>query len=174
MHSTDWFFLAIVGVTGTIFGSFFSVVVHRLRTGESGFLTGSSHCPLCGHTLSVRDLVPVFSWLASRGHCRYCAGGIPASYLLMEAVSGLSAVLLSWGLSWSYHVPPSMLPTFGEWWWTMGTLFVLFPVAWYDIRHMEIPDEIIRPATTVILLVQLIAWQFDWPLPFFGFFNTGH
>ena len=29
-------------------------------------------CPKCGEPLAARDLVPLFSWIANRGRCRFC------------------------------------------------------------------------------------------------------
>ena len=40
--------------------------------GRESVLRGRSYCDVCGHVLAARDLVPVFSYLFSRGRCRYC------------------------------------------------------------------------------------------------------
>jgi leader peptidase (prepilin peptidase) / N-methyltransferase len=69
--------------TGLIFGSFATVVAHRVPRGE-GFVTGRSHCPSCGAQIAAYDNVPVFSWLALRGQCRSCGERIPARYPLTE------------------------------------------------------------------------------------------
>jgi leader peptidase (prepilin peptidase) / N-methyltransferase len=172
MDSADILFVFAIAGAGAIFGSFFSVVVHRLHTREGGFLTGSSHCPACGHELSGRDLVPVVSWLLSRGRCRYCGAGVSAAYPLMELATALVAVLASAGLAASQGISLANLPGSGEWWWLMGILLVLVPTAWYDLRYMEIPDEIVRPAALVLLLTHLLAWTSGWRLPFFGSFET--
>jgi len=42
----------------------------------SGFTTGRSACPACGHTIAARDLVPIVSWALLGGRCRACAAPI--------------------------------------------------------------------------------------------------
>ena len=73
--------IAFVG--GMMFGSFASVVAHRVPRGEA-FVTGRSHCPGCGTTIAAYDNVPVFSWLLLRGRCRSCGERISARYPLAE------------------------------------------------------------------------------------------
>lgn len=68
---------------GLIFGSFATVIAHRVPRGE-GFVTGRSRCPSCGHEIAAYDNVPVVSWLALRGSCRNCGERIPARYPLTE------------------------------------------------------------------------------------------
>ena len=74
---------AVACVLGAVFGSFLNCAAWRIAHGES-FLRGHSHCPACGHALGARDLVPVLSWLAQRGRCRYCGEKISARYPLTE------------------------------------------------------------------------------------------
>ena len=77
---------------GAIFGSFVSVVAHRVPRGES-FVAGRSRCPACGAQIAACDNVPVVSWLALRGRCRDCGERISARYPLAElALGGLWAV----------------------------------------------------------------------------------
>ena len=52
-------------------GSFLGVVVQRLPDGRP-IARGRSRCEGCGAALAVRDLVPLFSWLAAAGRCRFC------------------------------------------------------------------------------------------------------
>jgi leader peptidase (prepilin peptidase)/N-methyltransferase len=72
---------------GAIFGSFVTVVAHRVPRGES-FIAGRSRCPACGAQLRARDNVPLVSWLALKGRCRECDAPIPARYPLAEATLG--------------------------------------------------------------------------------------
>ena len=71
--------LVLAGVLGLVFGSFASMLSHRLASG--GDVGGRrSACPACGATLSARDLVPLFSWLFLRGRCRHCRAAIGWRY----------------------------------------------------------------------------------------------
>lgn len=63
----------------------------RLVNGES-VLRGRSHCPSCNHTLGVFDLIPVVSWLALRGRCRYCKAEVSARYVMVEVLMALAFV----------------------------------------------------------------------------------
>lgn len=73
--------LAFVG--GMLFGSFASVVAHRVPRGES-FVAGRSRCTSCGHEIAAYDNIPVLSWLVLRGRCRSCGEAISARYPLAE------------------------------------------------------------------------------------------
>jgi leader peptidase (prepilin peptidase) / N-methyltransferase len=68
---------------GMIFGSFASVVAHRVPRGEP-FAMGRSRCPGCDTPIKPYDNVPVLSWLLLRGHCRSCGERISARYPLAE------------------------------------------------------------------------------------------
>jgi leader peptidase (prepilin peptidase)/N-methyltransferase len=56
-------------------GSFLGVVILRLPA-DGPILWDRSACDHCGHTLGPLDLVPLASFLALRGHCRYCHAAI--------------------------------------------------------------------------------------------------
>ncbi len=57
-----------------------------------------STCLSCGHVLEWYDLLPIVSWLALRGRCRYCRAPIGWTELLVElAMAGLFvATMLIW------------------------------------------------------------------------------
>ena len=86
---------------GTVFGSFLNCMAWRIAHNES-VLKGRSHCAVCGHTLGITDLIPVFSWLFLGGRCRYCKEKISPRYVAAELVCGCGFVLsfLRYGLSW--------------------------------------------------------------------------
>ncbi|MGB9868239.1 MAG: prepilin peptidase [Bacillota bacterium] len=83
---------------GLSIGSFLNVVVYRLPRGQ-GVITGRSRCPVCGHILAWYDLVPVISYTALRGRCRYCKVPIAPRYCVVELMTGALFVLLwlRWG-----------------------------------------------------------------------------
>jgi leader peptidase (prepilin peptidase)/N-methyltransferase len=64
-------------------GSFITVVAYRVPIGDS-IVGGRSHCPSCGAQIAAYDNVPVFSWMALRGHSRCCHEPISARYPLTE------------------------------------------------------------------------------------------
>ena len=73
---------------GTAIGSFLNVVVDRLPVGGS-VLSPGSHCDACERRLAPADLIPVVSYLALRGRCRYCNSPVPRRILWVELGTGL-------------------------------------------------------------------------------------
>lgn len=92
-------------ILGLVLGSFYNVCIHRYLTGQSIVLP-SSHCPHCGHRLAWWENIPLFSYILLWGRCRSCKGTISLRYPLVEAVSGLWALLLAihFGVSWAWLV----------------------------------------------------------------------
>ena len=90
----------LTAVLGLCMGSFLNCLAWRMTHGES-ILRGRSHCTDCGHALAARDLIPVVSWLVSRGRCRYCGKRVSVRYPLTEIICacGYVSILLAYGLS---------------------------------------------------------------------------
>ena len=70
-------------VGGMLFGSFASVLAHRIPRGEA-WATGRSRCPGCNEEIAAYDNIPLVSWLMLRGRCRNCGEHISARYPLAE------------------------------------------------------------------------------------------
>ncbi len=122
---------------GAIAGSFLNVLSFRFGTGRS-VIYGRSHCMRCGHVLTFFDLIPVFSYLALAGRCRYCSSAISLQYPLVE----ISAALLSLGI---------YLLVFNPYWfcyWFIVWMTLLFIVV-YDLRHAIIPRA---PSLLLVIL----------------------
>jgi len=84
-----WFRLVIGFLIGLCFGSFITMLSYRLPKRMS-IVKPDSHCPTCQKPLQPVDLIPIGSWLLSRGACRYCQTEIGARYPLIELATGLS------------------------------------------------------------------------------------
>jgi leader peptidase (prepilin peptidase)/N-methyltransferase len=79
----------LFAILGLLFGSLASALSYRLPRGLP-VAADRSRCPSCENVLAARDLVPVLSWVASRGRCRYCDAKISWRYPLLElAMAGL-------------------------------------------------------------------------------------
>lgn len=141
-------------VTGTAIGSFLNVLIDRLSMGES--IMGRSHCDRCKHTLAPLDLVPVFSFLALRGKCRYCKTKLSWQYPLVELLTAVMFVI-----SWTYLSkgpdiflsetlnPGQVLASFL--YLALTAVFVVIFIA--DLKYRIIPDEMqIAFLLTVFLL----------------------
>lgn len=85
-------------------GSFLGVLVTRLPTRRT-VLWGRSSCERCRHRLRPADLVPIASWLALRGRCRYCGAKIAPFHILIElaalGVALWAATVAQGGLLWA-------------------------------------------------------------------------
>lgn len=98
--------LVAMAISGTVFGSFFTLAVHRIPRKED-ITHERSYCPKCNHKLQFLDLIPVFSYIFLAGKCRYCKEKIRPRYLLLEIFSGLVFLLI--GLSYGIGIETSMI-----------------------------------------------------------------
>jgi len=123
-----------------IIGSFLGVLIRRLPEG-SPFVRGRSRCEACGTALGARDLVPVLSWLAARGRCRYCGQPTGWFYPGVELAAlgiALAAVVIDGGQRvW--------LDCLLGWW--------LLTLGWTDLRSWLLPDLLTLP----LIIVGLVA-----------------
>lgn len=71
--------------------SFLNVVIYRLPRQES-VVRGRSHCTSCGHVLTAKELIPIFSYLFLRGRCASCKERISYRYLMVESTGGAAFV----------------------------------------------------------------------------------
>lgn len=120
------FIAVIFGIFGLIVGSFLNVLIIRW---DSKPITGRSACMSCGRTIPWYDLIPIFSWIALRGHCRLCGARISLQYILVEASLGL--IFLTIGFA--------PLPLYTRLL-ALPIIAILFAIAVYDLKHTLIPD----------------------------------
>lgn len=137
------YFAIISFILGTVFGSFLNCAAWRISRNMS-FVKGRSICPHCKHELSGRDLIPIISYFASGGKCRYCKEKVSPRYLLTETLFGCIslAMFLQDGLSVLY---------------LRDFVFAccLFCLSLVDLEKFEIPDGCI--------LISIIAWVASLP-----------
>lgn len=131
----------LVLLAGIVFGSFFNAVVWRYRRREK-ITARHSICVHCGHTLAAGDLIPVLSYLALRGRCRYCHKPIPFFYPLVELATGLVLLLplAFFGFTLAFVVVAAFSLL-------LELLFLL------DLRYSILPDELTVPAIILGILV---------------------
>lgn len=141
------FRVAVFLPAGLVFGSFLTVLVHRVPAGES-LIRPRSRCPRCGTPLRNVDNIPVVSWMVLRGRCRSCGARIPTVYPLLELSTGaLFVVVALWFEDWWVAV---MLGPF---------LGILVALAVIDARTKKLPNRIVYPAL-VIAAVYLVVAEF--------------
>lgn len=121
---------------GLIFWSFGSVILFRLWDIEKlnwsmikGFLVWKSQCPFCKKSLWFLDLIPFFSYIFSRGKCRYCNKKVSLVYPILEILSGLLLVFL-YLYFWISEISLIVYRFF--------TFWLLLIVVIYDILYHEL------------------------------------
>jgi leader peptidase (prepilin peptidase) / N-methyltransferase len=148
-----WLRIAVAFPLGLVFGSFLTVVTHRVPKGES-LVAPRSRCPVCGTRLRNADNIPLVSWLLLRGRCRSCGARISPMYPLTElATAGLFvAAALTFDRVW---VAVMMAPFLG----------LMVALAVIDIRHRIIPNRVVYPSllafAAYILIVGLAGGGLD-------------
>ena len=143
----DFLTLGIVFIFGTIIGSFLNVVIYRYNSGTSP-LTGRSQCFSCGKTLTWRELIPVFSFLASRGRCAECHVRLSWQYPIVETLSGLIFVAV-------FLLQKTPIESL----YLLVIFSTLLVIAVYDMRHQIIPDGL-----AIFFALLSLSW-FIWSTP---------
>lgn len=104
--------LAIVVILGLIVGSFLNVCIWRLPRTESVVWPGS-YCPDCGQALRASDLIPLLSFILSRGRCRYCGQSISWRYPVIEAIAAMILAYLYINTGWGWQLARDAILFYG-------------------------------------------------------------
>jgi leader peptidase (prepilin peptidase)/N-methyltransferase len=159
-------------VFGLLIGSFLNVVILRLpvrlewqwrrdsrelleleepdATPPPGIVIERSFCPKCAHRLGAFDNIPLISFLALRGRCRFCRAPISWQYPAVELLTGFAFAACVW------H--------FGPGWQAMSALVftaVLIALAGIDLHTQLLPDQLTYPLLWLGLLLSTIALFVD-------------
>jgi leader peptidase (prepilin peptidase)/N-methyltransferase len=133
-----------LALCGLCVGSFLNVCIHRLPI-RTSIVFPASRCPACSHALAWSDNIPIASYAALRGRCRYCRVPISARYPIVEALT--CAVFL---LHWQVFGPQPLLAVRLV---LACALIVLFAI---DLEHQILPNVITLPGIAVGLLSSLV------------------
>ncbi len=149
-RGTSLFILAVAFVFGAVVGSFLNVCIHRLPHAMSVVLP-ASHCPACQTPLRAFDNIPLFSFIALRGRCRYCNVQISWRYPLVEGLNGLAYVfaVVKFGLEPATLAYALLLST-------------LIVVTFIDLDHQIIPNEITFPGMPLGLIAAATVLPIGW------------
>jgi leader peptidase (prepilin peptidase)/N-methyltransferase len=117
-------------LVGACVGSFLNVVIHRLPREES-IVSPRSRCPGCGRAIRAWENIPIASFIVLGGKCAGCGGAISWRYPAVELLTatGFAAILLLGGQG---------IPLLRD----LLFFSLLVPIAFIDIDHRIIPDEL--------------------------------
>ncbi len=170
LHDPAWL-VPLIALLGLLVGSFLNVVILRLprrlehdwrhqarelladvavnaplpAAAPPDLVFTGSHCPRCKHALSALDNIPVLSWLALRGRCRYCKTPISWQYPLVELLTALASATMAWKLGFGWSLAAGLVFT-----------WILIAASGIDARTQLLPDQLTLPLLWLGLLIALI------------------
>ncbi len=152
--------VALAGLWGAIWGSFFNVCIARVPLGQSVVRPGS-HCMACGAPVRAADNLPILSYFLLRGRCRSCGVRFSIRYALVELLTGLLSAALFWKF---VAADPDgalaiRLARFSLYFAFTGCLIVL---AFIDLDTKLLPDVITLPAIPIFFLSAFGAHDVPW------------
>ena len=161
-----WFLPLALLCLGLLVGSFLNVVIYRLplmmesrwrqdccellelaqeKTDTSlNLATPNSHCPHCKNAIKPWHNIPVLSYLLLGRKCGHCAAPISPRYPIIELVTGLMTMALTFYFDLSFGLLGAVLLT-----WALIALTMI------DIDHQLLPDDITLPLIWLGLLFNL-------------------
>ncbi len=137
-----------VFVFGAVLGSFLNVVRYRFPR-HMGVAAGRSKCPRCKATIAWYDNVPMLSYALLRGRCRSCRWRIPPTYVVVEAVTGLSFLLVWLAFGWPQAAA----------YWVLASL--LIACAGIDFDKGIIPDKLTIPGIILGVVFSMTVLRGD-------------
>ena len=112
---------------GLVLASFLNALMYRIDKEYKypEIFTKPSHCEKCKKQLQWYDLIPILSYIFTKGKCSKCKTKINTYYPLSELFLGISLFLLY------YTNSP---------WHTYPILLILFSLTYFDIQYKAIPQ----------------------------------
>lgn len=140
------FLYTIIFIMGTVFGSFYTLAVHRIPK-KIDITHTHSFCPNCNHKLGFFELIPVLSYIFLRGKCKECGKHIRIRYFLLEILSGLTFLALALSMKIDiYNINIATLINFAFW---SLYLVAIFIIAGIDKEHKKIEKSVLYYAILI-------------------------
>ncbi|MCB1591715.1 MAG: prepilin peptidase [Alphaproteobacteria bacterium] len=116
---------------GLVFGSFSTALVYRVPRKQNWAIERSA-CTSCRSPLGIADLVPIFSWLFSRGKCRHCGKRVSWIYPAIELCVVLSCLLVYSRMGLSVEA-----------WFIYFSIPFLMALIVIDFQIMRLPNQLV-------------------------------
>lgn len=120
------------------------MLIDRIPKNENP-LFSRSHCEFCKKKLEPLDLIPILSFIALKGKCRYCHVRIPTRLILVELLSGALFIYI-WQTIPNFNILQFVF---------IAAVFSLLIVIFFiDLEKGIIPNNILA----VLIFCALIYW----------------
>ena len=152
------------------------MLIWRLPRGKSLVDPAHSICPICNHRLTALDLIPIVSWIRTKGKCRHCAAPISSRYLWVEVIVG-SLFAVIWVQKMSVGLDPHVVE-FAAY---AAAAAILVAIVYIDWELYIIPDELNAALLVIGLLYgaylghfreaalgAFLGWALLWGFVFLG------
>ena len=136
-------------VIGTIMGSFFNVIGHRLSKNESA-IKPRSHCEFCGHILAWYELIPIISFLIQGGKCRKCRAKLSWWYPVIEIITGLFFMSCYLCYGFTYDLLLALI---------ISSVLIITCIS--DFNYLVILDEVLVVSSLAALVVIFLKEGFN-------------
>ena len=143
MTAVFLFTLTALFMAGACVGSFLTVCMFRIPRNRSVVFPGSA-CPACSRPIPPHANIPLIGFFLLRGRCRSCSHPISLRYPLVEAATGMAAILVYLRFGWTTEAL--------VWFALTATLLVVSVI---DLEFRIIPDRISIPGTVIF---SALAW----------------
>lgn len=167
----NYFFYMFLFILWTMFWSFASVVIYRIRSQEWWIMWGRSHCKTCSRNLSARELIPIISWMLQWWKCAWCKKNISSLYPILEFTTWFLFLSV-----WYFLMSPELIFA-GNSLEIFKLLFFLwlmfFTVVYvfYDILYLEIPESILVGANILVVIALIAQWYWYNFIPYLPVWN---
>lgn len=164
--TTPYAFTALMGIVGLLVGSFLNVVIYRLpiilqkqwhsdclaylklddKSQDETFNLAlpASRCPHCKTRILAWHNIPILSYLWLRGQCASCKQPIARRYPVIEFLTALASIIVTWHFGYSEQTGAALLLT-----WT------LIALSFIDLDHQLLPDVIVLPILWLGLILSV-------------------
>lgn len=158
--------IVVVGLLGLIIGSFLNVIIYRLpimmqqearlqcaellniplsQSNQSfNLIQPRSHCPHCGHQVTLLENIPLVSFIWQRGQCTACHQAISRRYPFVELLSASLAIMLAWQFGFTWQLLGALMLT-----------WILIALSMIDFDQQLLPDSLTLPGLWLGLGVNL-------------------
>jgi leader peptidase (prepilin peptidase)/N-methyltransferase len=127
-------------VFGICIGSFLNVIVYRFPNNIS-IIKPRSFCPKCKTKITLKENIPLISWVIQRGKCKSCNEFIPFKYPLVEMITGFLFVVFRDSSPSFYNFDSNVLLNIIFSWLFLSLLICISLI---DIDNFWIPQGLIN------------------------------